>query len=398
MSTKDDPAQDPRLTALAASLPASVPFVGPEAQERQLGRPFLARIGANESVFGPSPKAAEAMSRAAAESWMYGDPECHDLRHAIAEHHGIAAENVVVGEGIDGLLGYLVRLTVAPGDTVVTSDGAYPTFNYHVTGFGGVLHRVPYRDDAEDLPALTVRAAATGARLIYVANPDNPMGSWHNSAAVAAAIATVPAGCLLIDPRAEDFCAQRPGRKVSSRRARRGVIRPTVDGAVTVSFSRSEAHERNGKRKRTRFTGGRSVAIPCEPEAGGRPPTHADSMRAAERASVPRLVQREASEGARGGDRPAGAAARRRDDRQRSIEGSTRPKTVTVGMSSHRSERQWRRFELRRAAGAIALAAQIAEAGVLGRSLGSRHWRALTLQSRSSEPCSVDRRSCSGSS
>ena len=125
---------------------------------------------------------------------MYGDPECHDLRHALAEHHGIAAENVVVGEGIDGLLGYLVRLTVAPGDAVVTSDGAYPTFNYHVTGFGGVLHRVPYRDDAEDLAALTARAADTRARLIYVANPDNPMGSWHNSAAVAAADRGRPGG------------------------------------------------------------------------------------------------------------------------------------------------------------------------------------------------------------
>ena len=74
----------PRYTPLADSLPATVPFVGPEAQERARGRPFRARLGANESVFGPSPKAVAAMERAAAETWMYADPESHDLRAALA--------------------------------------------------------------------------------------------------------------------------------------------------------------------------------------------------------------------------------------------------------------------------------------------------------------------------
>ena len=64
-----------RLTPLAASLPSTVPFVGPETQERGLSRPFRARLGANESLFGPSPRAVEAMARAAAEAWMYGDPD-----------------------------------------------------------------------------------------------------------------------------------------------------------------------------------------------------------------------------------------------------------------------------------------------------------------------------------
>jgi histidinol-phosphate aminotransferase len=67
-------------------------------------------------------------------------------------------ENIVVGEGIDGLLGYLVRLLVTEGDAVVTSDGAYPTFNYHVAGFGGVLHKVPYTGDHEDPQALIAKA------------------------------------------------------------------------------------------------------------------------------------------------------------------------------------------------------------------------------------------------
>ncbi len=187
-----------RLTPLADSLPATVPFVGPETQERQRGRVFQARLGANENVFGPSPKAIAAMQTAAREAWMYGDPESHDLRHALAAHHGIAPDHVMVGEGIDGLLGYLVRLIVAPGDQVVTSAGAYPTFNYHVAGFGGELITVPYRDDHEDPEALVAKAAEVGAKLVYLANPDNPMGSWHDAARLQAMIEAMPEGCLLV--------------------------------------------------------------------------------------------------------------------------------------------------------------------------------------------------------
>ena len=189
---------DSFLTPLARSLPASVPFVGPEAQERAMSRAFTARLGANESVFGPSPKAVAAMERAALETWKYADPESHDLRHALAAHHGLAPENIVVGEGIDALLGYLVRLTVERDIPVVTSAGAYPTFNYHVTGYGGTLHTVPYHDDMENPVALLEKARETGARLVYLANPDNPMGLCHFPTTIEGLQAVLPEGCLLV--------------------------------------------------------------------------------------------------------------------------------------------------------------------------------------------------------
>lgn len=188
----------PEETPLAASLPATVPFVGPEALERSRGRGFAARIGANESVFGPSPKVIEAMRDAAPEVWMYGDPESFELRHALAAHYRIAPDEVVVGEGVDGLLGYVVRLFAGPGDHVVTSDGAYPTFNYHVAGYGAALTKVPYRDDREDPEALLKAVSETGAKLVYLANPDNPMGSWHRAGVIDDMIADLPEGCLLV--------------------------------------------------------------------------------------------------------------------------------------------------------------------------------------------------------
>jgi histidinol-phosphate aminotransferase len=186
------------FTPRTQALPATVPFVGPEALERRLGRPFRARLGANESVFGPSPRVLAAMAEAASGSWAYGDPEQHGLREAIAGQLGLTGAHVTVGEGIDGLFGLLAQLTLDPGDTVVTSLGAYPTFNYHVSGHGGRLDFVPYRDDREDLEALAARAQEIQPKLVYVANPDNPTGSWRTADEIRAFAEAVPPETLVV--------------------------------------------------------------------------------------------------------------------------------------------------------------------------------------------------------
>ena len=189
---------DLRLTPLAASLPESVPFVGPETLERQNGQTFRTRLGANESVFGPSPKSIAAMAAEAAAAWQYPDPTSFDLKQSLASHISCDPAHIVMGAGIDGLLNSLVRLTVTQGTPVVTSDGAYPTFNYHVTGYGGALHKLSYADDHEDLDGLLHKAREVGARLIYVSNPDNPMGTWHDADQMQRMIDRIPDGCLLV--------------------------------------------------------------------------------------------------------------------------------------------------------------------------------------------------------
>ncbi|MDC1135808.1 pyridoxal phosphate-dependent aminotransferase [Alphaproteobacteria bacterium] len=203
----------PPFTPLVDSLPASVPFVGPEALERMHERAFLARIGANESVFGPSPLAIEAMQAEAKGVWQYGDPENFELKQALAKKHGISADHIAIGEGIDGLLGYLVRLFVEAGVHVVTTDGAYPTFNYHVTGFGGHLHKVSFKDDREDPAALLDKANEVGARIIYLSNPNNPMGSTNPARIIEDLADNLPPQTLLcLDEAYADFldAAQMP--------------------------------------------------------------------------------------------------------------------------------------------------------------------------------------------
>ena len=203
-----------RLTPLAVSLPSTVPFVGPEAIERGRGLKVEARIGANESGFGPAPSVLMVMRDAAAETWMYSDPENFELKEALAIHHGVSRGNIAIGGGVDGLLGEIARLIVEPGTPVVTSLGGYPTFNYHVNGFGGKLVTTPYVDDHENLDGLLDLVIRENAPLVYFANPDNPMGSWWEASEVVAFARALPETCLLILDEA--YCETAPASAVPS--------------------------------------------------------------------------------------------------------------------------------------------------------------------------------------
>lgn len=185
-------------TPIVAGLPVTVPFVAPEALQRQSGRVFRLRLGANESNFGPSPRAIDAMRAAVEHVNWYADPEGYELREALAARHGVSVREMVFGSGIDDLLGLVVRTYLSPGETAVTSLGAYPTFNYHVTGYGGTLQRVPYRDDRNDLEALAAAAHEHHAKLVYLANPDNPTGSWYPAGQIRAFLDALPEACLLL--------------------------------------------------------------------------------------------------------------------------------------------------------------------------------------------------------
>lgn len=185
--------------SILAGLPASTPFVGPETLQRQLGRPYELRLGANESNFGVSPEAVAVLQQEAARASWYCDAEHFELKQALCAALGCEPANIVVGEGIDGLLGLLVRAYVDPGDAIVTSLGGYPTFNYHVRGYGGRLIEVPYREDFHnDLDGLLAAAREEKAKLLYLANPDNPTGTLLGREAIAGLLERLPEDCLLL--------------------------------------------------------------------------------------------------------------------------------------------------------------------------------------------------------
>ena len=197
----------PRPARVVAAVPAARPFIGPEELARRVGRRELIRLGANESAFGPPPAALAAMQAELAHTAWYGDPESAELRAALAARHGVHVEEILVASGIDELLALVVRAYLGDGEIAVATHGTYPTFAYHVTGFGSKVASVPYRDDGRvDLPALAALAQRERPRIVYLANPDNPSGTLAAASDVAAFLAALPRESLVIlDEAYADF-------------------------------------------------------------------------------------------------------------------------------------------------------------------------------------------------
>jgi histidinol-phosphate aminotransferase len=168
-------------------------------------------MGANESPYGPSPLALEAMRASAALGHLYNDPEGYELRAEISARSGAPIQQVVIGAGIDDLLMLLCRTFLDPGDSVVMSLGGYPTFGYAVSSVGGEFLKAPYREDKNDLDALAELANTYRPKLVYLSNPDNPSGSWYSASKIAAFRKSLPDGSvLLLDEAYADFAPELP--------------------------------------------------------------------------------------------------------------------------------------------------------------------------------------------
>ncbi len=189
----------PQFTSIVRSLTNLSPFISPFTIERQTGKKFQLRLGANESSFGISPKALSAMEEALRSASWYGDPESYELRQTLSKLQGVPMQNILVGSGIDDLLGLVVRVFLNPGDVAVASAGTYPTFAYHVKGYGGQVHRVPYTDELHhDLTAIAYAARKREAKIIYLANPDNPSGTYYRGSDIKRFLDDVPNHCVVI--------------------------------------------------------------------------------------------------------------------------------------------------------------------------------------------------------
>jgi histidinol-phosphate aminotransferase len=196
----------PRPLPVVAAIPAATPFVGPETLDREMGQPFELRLGANESLFGPSRQAIAAMAAQAANSEFYGDPEGYELRTEIARLHNTTIAHVVLASGIDELLMLFARAFVGDNDAVATTMGSYPTFEYAIRSVGGRFFYAHYRDGRLNLEALEGIAKNAHTRMVYLANPDNPSGTFQSSQAIAEFRREVPPTVpILLDEAYSDF-------------------------------------------------------------------------------------------------------------------------------------------------------------------------------------------------
>jgi histidinol-phosphate aminotransferase len=189
---------DLNYSKLMSSIVSTVPFKGPNALEREFGTRIRLRLGANESMYGISPAANESILAALCQTNWYGDPQSYDLKSKLASRFGIERENLVIGNGIDELLAFTLRVFLDPGDAIVLSDGTYPAVRYLAAGCGVVCHPVPYINFKVDVDGLIEAANQERAKLVYLGNPDNPTGSFLDSASIDRLMAGLPKYCLLL--------------------------------------------------------------------------------------------------------------------------------------------------------------------------------------------------------
>ncbi|MEQ6918159.1 pyridoxal phosphate-dependent aminotransferase [Halomonas aquatica] len=187
------------------------PFPGIRVLERRLGREIPHRLGSNEGLDMPHRALREHFGDAMVEhAYCYGDSEALGVRQRLADQQGIPLDALLVDAGADSLIALALRTVAEPGTTVVATAGTYPTFGYFARGQGCRLLELPYEESpgrlAPDLDALVDTARQSQARLVYLANPDNPTGHLHGDEAIRCLREALPDDCwLLLDEAYHDF-------------------------------------------------------------------------------------------------------------------------------------------------------------------------------------------------
>lgn len=147
-----------------------------EEVERELGVRAI-KLASNENPLGPSPKAVEAARRALAEGNRYPDGGGFYLREKLAARHGVGIEQIALGLGSSELIDLAARALLGAGLEGLTSKGTFPLYQIAIRATGAKLVEVPLREYAFDLDALAA-AITPKTRVVYIANPNNPTGTF----------------------------------------------------------------------------------------------------------------------------------------------------------------------------------------------------------------------------
>jgi histidinol-phosphate aminotransferase len=176
------------------------------------------KLASNENPFGPSPKAVEAIRRAAAEVNYYPDNDTSELRLRLAELHGVQPEQMLVTNGSTSLLGIMARALLGPGKNAVTSERSFIVYPIVTKATGAKFVQVPTRENGYDLEAIAA-AVDRNTRLIFLANPNNPTGTMVDARAIDRFLDDLPEHVVVaLDEAYSDFAgdfAERRGVEYS---------------------------------------------------------------------------------------------------------------------------------------------------------------------------------------
>lgn len=166
--------------------------------ERELGITGIVKLASNENPLGTSPKAVAAARAALDEIALYPDGNGYELKKALVKRFGVSFDQVFLGNGSNDLLELVARAFLTVGDRAVYSEHAFAVYPLAIQAVGAQGICVKARDFGHDLDAMREAAIANGAKLVFIANPNNPTGTFLPGKALHEFMRAIPRDILIV--------------------------------------------------------------------------------------------------------------------------------------------------------------------------------------------------------
>lgn len=174
-----------------------VPGKPVEELERELGIRNIIKLASNENPLGPSPKVLAALEQVKAELSRYPDGNGFKLKQALSQHLRVAMDTITLGNGSNDVLEIIARAYLAPGDEAIYSQYAFAVYPISIQAVNATAVVTPAVNYGHDLKAMAAAITAK-TKLIFIANPNNPTGTWFGKAEWEAFMAQVPESVLVV--------------------------------------------------------------------------------------------------------------------------------------------------------------------------------------------------------
>jgi len=166
--------------------------------ERELGITGIVKLASNENPLGASPKAVAAARAALDEIALYPDGNGFALKNALSQRYSVALDQIVLGNGSNDLLELSARAFLTVGDKAVYSDHAFAVYALAAQAVGATGISVAAKNFGHDLGAMGAAAVTQGAKMIFIANPNNPTGTFLPGDTLYEFMRTLPANILVV--------------------------------------------------------------------------------------------------------------------------------------------------------------------------------------------------------
>ena len=167
----------PLVPSYIQNLANYVPGKAIKEVQRELGLDHVDKLASNENSLGPSPKAIEAMANSLSGLHRYPDISGFELRTKLANRFNIKIENVILGGGSEGIMSTIMRTFLLSDDEIVSAANSFIGFRVLANASGRKIHWVPMKNYRYDLEAMAEKVTDY-TKIIYIANPDNPTGTY----------------------------------------------------------------------------------------------------------------------------------------------------------------------------------------------------------------------------